>query len=228
MENTVMINKSFVMLLFDKTWTMTTFQKLLVLATLATFSVDTVHSEQALRMSYRFAFEDEGVLEPGREPTQEEVEAVLCQTNVFYSKSFQQTFQNPKIAVVTNEADYAFDNYQFVGADGMVVEMPANINFTLSVMTTDGTTPPTFNEILEALPNLNYNAYLTKFVWKAAPVTHNFFFEAKGIVWKSMITENVQGKISDIDCPEGARPDAMVEGGQTGESIRKISLIQLA
>ena len=196
---------------------MTTLKAVLGLAFLTMLTIGVVHGEKVLRMSYRFAFEDEGVLVQGREPTQEEVEAVLCETDVFFSKSFQQKLNNPKIAVVIKDVDFAFEDYQFTGEDGSAVEMPANINFTLDVMTMAGTTPPTFAAIQDALPNLDYNAYLTKFVWKAAPVTKNYFFEAVGLVWMSKITDSVEGSISVVGCPEGAQPEALVEGAQTGE-----------
>ena len=156
---------------------------LLALALFHAVTIGLVQGDQVLRLAYKFSFEDEGLLDVDREPTKEEVEAVLCQTNVFFSKSFQKLFGNPKIAVVTKEADFAFVDYQFEGEGGVVIEMPAHVNFTLDIMTLDGANPPTFAEIQDALPTLDYNAYLTKFVWRAAPVTKNYFFEARGLVW---------------------------------------------
>lgn len=201
---------------------MTSSRLLLALVTLAASSVGFASAEQVIRLSYRFAFEDDGMLDAASEPTKQEVEAVLCQTNVFYSKQFQSTFDNPKLAVVTKEADYAFEDYKFVGDDGTVVEMPANINFTLSVLTTDDSEVPSLSDIQDALPDLDYNAYLTKYVWKAAPVTKNFFFEARGVVWKSLVVDDVKGSISVVNCPKGAQPEAMVGVGKSQEAKKEI------
>lgn len=186
---------------------------------LVTTSVSVVQATDAaaaevIRLSYRFAFEDEGVLEPDRRPTAEEVKAVLCQTDVFLTKSLQTLLENPALAVVVEEADYAFDDYKYPTEDGAMVEMPASLNFTLGLLTMDGTTLPTNVDIQRAFTKMDYGSYLTEYVWKAAPVTENYFFEARGVVWKSKIQSPVEGAMGTIDCPEGAQPDALASSGK--------------
>lgn len=173
-----------------------------------------VLGKDAIRMSFRYAFEDEGILAEDREPTRKEIEAVLCQTNVFYSKALQKELANPKLAVITKEADYAFDDYLFQPKDSKAfVAMPANINFTLAFFTMDNSTLPSLVDILQILPTLDLNAYLTNYVMRAAPNKINFFYEARGVHWKSEIVGDVKGNITKPKCPEGAQPEGLTSPG---------------
>jgi hypothetical protein len=182
---------------------------LIAIAILCLISIEVASGEKVIRMAYRFAFEDEGILNAGRQPTQKEVEAVLCQSNVFFSKSLQEKVGNSAIVAVAKEADFAFENFVHKGDGGVPISMPASINFTLDVTTIDGSTLPPMTDILDDFLTFDYHAYLTKHVWKAAPVTKNFFFEARGVVWHSAIVDEVKGNITEVNCPEGATPEAM-------------------
>lgn len=200
--------------------------------------VGVVDGEGAIRMSFRYAFEDEGILADDRVPTRKEVEAVLCQTNVFYSKALQKELANPKLAVITKEADYAFDDYLFKPKDSEAfVAMPAQINFTLALISMDNSTLPSLEDITQILPTLDLNAYLTNYVMRAAPNTVNFFYEARGVHWNSAIVGDVKGNISVPECPRGARPEALTSPGTGkcgvcgrcagGSGILKLSLTLL-
>ena len=170
-----------------------------------------------LRMSYRFAFEDEGILATDRVPTRKEIEAVLCQTNVFYSKALQKELGNPALAVITSEADWVFEDYQFKAkGNDVAVEMPVNINFTLAFSTTDNRTLASLAEIQQILPTLDLDSYLRDYVMKAAPNTANFFYEARGVHWQSGIMEAVRGNITKPNCPIGAQPEGLTSSDGTG------------
>ncbi|CAB9517749.1 expressed unknown protein [Seminavis robusta] len=203
---------------------MTTFTSVRALFAFVLLFVSTnvaVNGEKVIRMSFRFAFEDEGLLAADRRPTQKEVEAVLCQANVFFSKSLQKKMSNSAIAVVTKEADFSFGDFLYEGDNSVLVEMPASINFTLEVSNIEGGTPPSLDDVEDSLPSFDYGNFLKKHVWKAAPVSKNFFFEARGVVWQSAIVDRVAGAIPVVDCPKGAKPESMaqktIEGGPPKE-----------
>ena len=187
-----------------------------------------VHGKDAIRMSFRYAFEDDGTLADDREPTRKEIEAVLCETNVFYSKALQKELANPKLAVITKEADYAFDDYLFQPKDSEAfVAMPANINFTLAFITMDNSTLPSLVDILQILPTLDLNAYLTNYVIRAAPYTRNFFYEARGVHWKSQLVGDVKGNITRPKCPEGARPEGLTSPGPGKYGVRSDAKVEI-
>jgi len=190
----------------------------LLLWSLLLFTVSNSQASKVVRLAYHFAFEDEGIITLDRIPTSEEVEAVLCQTNVFFTKSFQKEFNNPALAVIATDADWAFEDYQMktTGSDGsdIYIEMPVGINFTLTMTTRDDRPLPTLNEVQLKLPALDLESYLRDYVMKAAPNTANYFYEARGIHWQSAVVENVEGaNITMPECPKGAQPEALTVGG---------------
>jgi hypothetical protein len=179
--------------------------------------------EVSVRLSYRFAFEDEDLI-AGREPSKQEVEAVLCQTTVFLSKSFQDSLDNPALVAQTQDGDFSFDDYKIVGDDGVAVEMPVGLNLTLNVTTTDGSTVPKAQDLQGVMPGFDLNDYLINHVWMASPVRSNFFYAARGVSWKSeLISEQVTGaQIPKPDCPKGAQPEALTPGAATSASTYQL------
>lgn len=194
---------------------------LLILSSLVSFSSAAAYAavndrDNVVRLKYRFAFEN-NIDNFKKRPNNDDVKSLICQTNSFLTTEIQRISNNTALQVEATEIDWSYDEYTYVTEDNTTVEMPVSLSFTLNVSTSsddddDGSTTTiassspfiTNNEKLDdALVDIDYNTYLTNYVWKTIPLEQNFFYRTRGLTWESDIVPPIKGPWSKVDCSNG-------------------------
>lgn len=139
--------------------------------------------EDSLRVVVEDSFLEYGFFDgvTARQPTQEEIDGVIEQTNLFFTMVFADQYGADFVsfAAENNVATFssATDTY------------PVNIDFDAALQFAEGTNPiPTRDEIFTAMQNSDLNDYIQSYVWEATPAMSGLFYDTQRVRYDARIS----------------------------------------
>ena len=116
-----------------------------------------------------------------RDPTQEEIDGVVEQTNLFFTMVFADQYGDDFVSFV------AEGNVASFGSDADTY--PVNIDFDAAVQFAEGTNPvPTRDEVFTAMQNSDLNDYIQSYVWEATPAMSGLFYDTQRVRYDARIS----------------------------------------
>lgn len=116
-----------------------------------------------------------------REPTQEEIDGVVEQTNIFYNMVFSDQYGADFVSFTAENNVATFGD----AAD----TYPVTIDFDAAVQFADGVAPvPTRDEIFTAMQNADLNDYIQSYVWESTPVMTSLFYDTQRVRYDARIS----------------------------------------
>ena len=134
-----------------------------------------------------------------REPTAAEIEALICQTNLYFEMKIQQSTGDSALDAHAVNIDWVFSP----DCPG-----PVTVTFAIEGAFGDGESVPA-NEIFQALKlgDDEMREYLERFAMQSPPVGSNLFYNANTLSFEDMLGEQIPmpGKLAEAFC--GAQPE---------------------
>lgn len=170
-------------------------------ACLIALTTPSASQSEVFRLFYRFGFGQGRIGDPDREPSQSDVEALICATNEFLSDSMRNYTKNQAVQIYANEIDWGFDDWIYNGSEPEAPRnVPVIVNFTAVVTTNDGSGVPSHSDMWEATKYFDYFSYVMNYVWNIPD--QNFFTDARGMWYEPSIEPPVAGKLQESSrCP---------------------------
>lgn len=129
-----------------------------------------------------------------REPSPAEVEALLCETNLYFQTRLQQSTGDSCLVAYAQYIDWIFSP----DCPG-----PVTVTFAFTGFFGDGQQVPS-NYIFQALKlsDEEMRDYLQNYVWEAAPVGSNIFSSTNTMTLEDMLGEQIPmpGKLAQASC----------------------------
>jgi len=147
----------------------------------------TVHSGKQASFVIKFEL-DTGAL---REPTKDEIEAVICETNKFFQKYLREKLEDPSIVSYATNVDWSYDVDE---------EYQASISFQSTTMNGDGSYVKG-SKVLEIMETADIEFYTEFYVLNAQPYESNVFFQTKNLNFVGTLGKDV----SSTKLPKGAQ-----------------------
>ena len=84
------------------------------------------------RLSLRYGFGDGQIGDPDGEPTEEDVKALMCKTNEFFTESIQNYTEKPEVEFYATEISYGFEDWIYNGTEnrpvpGLALDLSADL-----------------------------------------------------------------------------------------------------
>ena len=115
-----------------------------------------------------------------REPTQEEIDGIIIETNRFFTDVFSAAYGADFVSFSADNSVMSFmgegDTY------------PVRIDFDAAVTFAEGATPATRDEIFTAMQNSDLNVYIQMYAWEAAPVMASLFYDTQRVKYDARIS----------------------------------------
>ncbi|CAB9526302.1 expressed unknown protein [Seminavis robusta] len=168
----------------------------------------TVASEDVFRLFFRYGFGDGQIGDPNSEPTEEDIKGLMCVTNKFLTDSLTNYTKNQGMEIFATEIDWGFEDWIYNGTEPEAPRnVPVIVNFTATVDTPEGMTPPTNQELWDATKYFDYFGYIMDYIWNIEG--ENFFKNTRGLWYEPEIIPPLSGQIpqnTDCPAPETAAP----------------------
>ena len=158
------------------------------------------------RFFVRYGFGQGTMDDPNSEPSQSDIEGLMCATNEFLTDSIQNHMKLNAIQIYATEIDWGFEDHMYIGGEPEAQDpgknVPVIVNFTATVTTTDDSTPPSNDDMWEATKYFDYFSYIQDYIWKIEG--NNFFTSTRGLWYEPLVLPPVQGKLAESSlCPGG-------------------------
>lgn len=118
---------------------------------------------------------------PVREPTAEELAGILEQQTLFFEEILTLAFPN-FIGFVHDGVTTTFD------PDPQNL-YPVSIDFDAVANFSPDSIAPTIDEVFQAMNSANYNDYIQRFAWSAAPPMESLFFETQRVAFDASVEQ---------------------------------------
>ena len=130
-----------------------------------------------------------------REPTDEEVEAMMCQTQKFFEKTIKDQLGQDITVQVTN-IHWDYDTK---------AALPSMVEFFADVRKPDGTHVPA-EEVFKVMEGVDVKAFVEEYVWMSEVYKENIYYETEDIFFAGSYTGSPNppdphpGKIQTVRC----------------------------
>ena len=121
----------------------------------------------------------------GREPTSDEIEAMICQTNEFFKASVRASTNDPNVESFATNIDWEYDEQE---------RLPMTVWFTSH--TSDGR-----DKIIPAADIYNYilkeadaKSLVTDYIWNSEPYPNNIFYQTEDIMLGGSFSGSKKGR----------------------------------
>lgn len=140
---------------------------------------------------------DNGDKTPTALPSAAEIDGIMCQTNYFISKVYQDQLNNPAFRVTAIEIDPSFNPENF---------NPIRFEFILNATTADDSPVPSIDEqvLLFNTANINETIFIKEYAWQSEPSTP--WFDVQRMNYTADRRPYQEGSIQEANCPETEAP----------------------
>jgi hypothetical protein len=154
----------------------------------------TTEGEEMVYFNFKMGFFDG----QGREPTADEVEAMMCKINAWFEESIRTLSGNPNVESYATNIDWEYND-----AD----DLPLNVWFTSHTTDAEGKMlpPPEVYEYI--LKKADAELLIKNFIWESEPYITNVFYNTKDIQLQGSHNGAKQGrriepgKLAQATCP---------------------------
>ena len=134
----------------------------------------------------------------GREPSAEEVESMICQTNKFFKESIRGSTNDPKVESYATNIDW-----QYLPDD----RLPVTVYFTSHTTDGQGKIIPAAEMYDYILKDADAQSLVRDFIWNSEPYPTNIFYQTEDILLGGSFSGAKQGrllvpgKLARASCP---------------------------
>ena len=131
-----------------------------------------------------------------KEPSQVDIEAMMCKTNEFFLKTLKEATKNEGVTVYATNIDWEWDPK---------AALPSVVEFFANATYPDGSHVPAV-DVFTAMEKVDVKGFVQDYVWMAEPLKENQFYQTEDIFFAGSYTGSKnppsphQGKLEKATC----------------------------
>ena len=138
----------------------------------------TMHAVDQASFEVKVQFEDD----TKREPTRDEIEAMICETNKFFEKTLRKELNDSSILSYATNIDWTYDAAE---------EFQVGLTFTSTSLLGDGSQVPGA-KVLETMEAADIQVYTEFYLLNAVPYERNLFFFSENLYFGGSVGQEVK------------------------------------
>jgi len=121
----------------------------------------------------------------GREPQPDEIQAMICQTNKYFTDTIQELMQDTNAVSYATNIDWKYDT-----SEGR----PVQIFFLSHTTNGQGTLVPAATMYDYILTQFDFETMVKKYIWNSEPYPTNVFFQTEDILVAGSMSGKGKGR----------------------------------